>query len=256
MFTDTHCHLFENDETNKNLIYDTAINDGVSLMVDIGYNMQSSITASEYCKDKKGLYFACGIHPDSCDETTDENLKVLKELSKSEKCVAIGEIGLDYHFEPFDKNKQQDAFIKQLILANEVNLPISIHSRDCTFDMVEILKANKSLLNNGGIMHCYSGSKETAKILLDLGLNISFSGVLTFKNASNLVEVCSYCPFDKILSETDSPYLAPVPMRGKVNEPKFVKFVTSKIAEIKGESISKTAEIIRENTLKLFTKIK
>ena len=194
------------------------------------------------------------IHPDAFEEVTEENVALIKPIFSNPKCIGVGEIGLDYHYGK-DKDGQKRAFERQILLADELSLPFSVHSRDCTEDMINILKANKNHINNGGIMHCYSGSVETAKILLDLGFYISFSGTLTFKNARALPEVCSYLPLDRILSETDSPYLSPVPFRGTVNEPKNVVFVAQKIAEIKGQEIGLICSQIRKNTLDLFKKM-
>ena len=254
MYTDTHCHFYENSTHDKNLILSRAKSAGVSLLIDIGYNTVSSKVACEFSKND-GVYFMAGIHPDSATEI-DENLSVIESLLFDKKCVAVGEIGLDYHYPGgLDKLVQQRAFIEQIKLANKHSLPISIHSRDATFDMVNTLVSNKNYLTNSGVMHCYSGSIETAKIFLDLGLYISFSGVLTFKNANTLLDVCRFVPLDRILSETDSPYLAPVPYRGKRNEPAFVTEVTKKIAELKNLPVEKVASIIRENTLNLFKKI-
>ncbi|MBQ0099770.1 MAG: TatD family hydrolase, partial [Firmicutes bacterium] len=164
--------------------------------------------------------------------------------------------GLDYHFEPFDKNKQIEIFTRQIEMAYKLKLPISIHSRDATFDMVEILKAYRDKLIYGAVMHCYSGSCETAKILLDLGLYLGFGGTVTFKNAVKTVEVASMVPLDRILTETDCPYLAPTPLRGSRNEMKNVKFVAEFLSKLRGIREEDFSKIVCDNTLRLFTKIK
>ncbi len=255
MYTDTHCHFAEHEGYDSEGAYTRARENNVDLLIDVAFDVASSFAVEKFANDKDGVYFLAGIHPDAFEEVTEENVALIKPIFSNPKCIGVGEIGLDYHYGK-DKDGQKRAFERQILLADELSLPFSVHSRDCTEDMINILKANKNHINNGGIMHCYSGSVETAKILLDLGFYISFSGTLTFKNARALPEVCSYLPLDRILSETDSPYLSPVPFRGTVNEPKNVVFVAQKIAEIKGQEIGLICSQIRKNTLDLFKKIK
>ena len=255
MFTDTHCHFSEHEGYDRDGAYLRAIEGGVDLMVDVAFDVKSSFSCRDFAEGKKGVYFTAGIHPDASEEATEENLIKITPVFSSNKCLGVGEIGLDYHYGK-DKDVQKKAFVRQIEFASALNLPFAVHSRECTEDIVKILKDNAHHIKNGAIMHCYSGSVETAKILLDLGFYISFSGTLTFKNARQLPEVCAYLPTDRILSETDSPYLAPVPLRGTVNEPKNVALVTEKIAQIKNLTVSETAKIIRDNTLNLFKKLK
>ena len=255
MYTDTHCHFAEHEGYDSDGAYARALENKVDLMIDVAFDVASSFATQKFASGKDGVYFLAGIHPDAFEEVTEENIALIKPIFSNPKCLGVGEIGLDYHYGK-DKEGQKRAFERQILLADELKLPFSVHSRDCTEDMINILKANKQRINNGGIMHCYSGSVETAKILLDLGFYISFSGTLTFKNARALPEVCSYLPLDRILSETDSPYLSPVPFRGTVNEPKNVAFVAQKIAEIKEQAIDVVCSQIRQNTLDLFKKIK
>ncbi len=254
MFIDTHCHLFERVDNQD--VLKRAKQDNIIKMIDVAFNTASSFSCRDFSLNHKEVYFTAGIHPDSAEEVNDKVLLDIKNLSFDKKCVAIGEIGLDYHYEGFDKNTQIDAFIRQIDLANQVGLPFQVHSRDCTKDIVDVLLSKKDKITKGAIMHCYSGSVETAKILLDLGFYISFSGTLTFKNARALPDVCAYLPMDRILSETDSPYLAPVPLRGTVNEPKNVKFVTEKIAQIKGVSVEETSATIMQNAITVMPKLK
>ena len=255
MFTDTHCHFSEHPDFDAEGAYKRAIDGDVDLMINVAFDVKSSFDCMEFASSHKGVYFTAGIHPDSAKEVTEENLNLIKPVFFNEKCLGVGEIGLDYHYGK-DKEEQIKAFVRQIELADELKLPFSVHSRDCTQDMIDVLKANRSLINNGAIMHCYSGSLESAKIYLDLGFYISFSGTLTFKNARSLPEVCAYTPIDRILSETDTPYLAPVPLRGTVNEPKNVRFVAEKIAQIKDLSLIEVATAIRNNTLNLYKKLK
>jgi TatD DNase family protein len=255
MFTDTHCHFSEHPDFDAEGAYVGAVENGVDLMINVAFDVKSSFDCMDFASKHNGVYFTAGIHPDSAEEVTEENLKKLMPIFSNEKCLGVGEIGLDYHYGK-DKETQIKGFVRQIELANELSLPFSVHSRDCTQDMVDVLKANRSLINNGAIMHCYSGSLESAKIYLDLGFYISFSGTLTFKNARSLPEVCAYLPMDRILSETDTPYLAPVPLRGTINEPKNVRFVAEKIAEIKNLSVEDVAKAIRNNATNLYKKLK
>ena len=232
MFTDTHCHI--NDERYENI--DDVVAEfraaGVDRVVCVGYDAASSFAARDISDRYEEVYFAAGIHPDGEREATKENLARIKELCRHEKCVAVGEIGLDYHYEPFDKAGQTRAFLRQLELAAEVSLPVSIHARDCTRDMLELLETNGALLRRGFVMHCFSGSPGKAEQFLKLGLYISFSGVLTFKNARQAVETAAAVPHEKALIETDSPYMAPEPLRGKRNQPDYVLYVAQKLGEI------------------------
>ena len=254
MFTDTHCHFAEHEGYDSDGAYVRALENDVDLLIDVAFDVASSFKAEKFADGKEGVYFLAGVHPDAFEEVTEENIARIKPIFANPKCIGVGEIGLDYHYGK-DKDGQKRAFERQILLASELSLPFSVHSRDCTEDMINVLKANKNHITNGGIMHCYSGSVETAKILLDLGFYISFSGTLTFKNARALPEVCDYLPLDRILSETDSPYLAPVPLRGTVNEPRNVTLVAKKIAEIKGQDVETVCHAIRKNTLDLFKKI-
>lgn len=253
MFVDTHCHLDDEKFIGCSSSKDLGI-ENLELAITMGCNLQGSINCKQLAETYPNLYFGAGFHPGNQKDYCKEDFIKLKELFSHPKCVCVGEIGLDYHWEPFDKIKQSDLLILQLDLADKLNLPVSLHSRDATADMINVLKSYSP--KSRGVMHCYSGSKETAKILLDLGYYISFAGTLTFKNAVNLKEVASYIPTDRILTETDSPYLAPHPLRGTVNNPSNVGIITDCLAKIKGVSIIEMADAVKENALKLFNKIK
>ena len=256
MFVDTHCHLTDEKYENFNSIYDNLIENDIAIAINMGCDLTSSILGRDLSKKYDRIFFGVGVHPSEIDKFSKTYFEEFIKLSSDDKCLAIGEIGLDYHYDNTDKERQKKLFVEQLELAKNLKLPVSIHSRDCTEDMLNLLKQNKNLLEYGAVMHCFSGSLETAKILLNLGLYISFSGTLTFKNAKNLLEVASFVPLDKCLTETDSPYLSPEPYRGKLNEPKNVKFVLSKLAFIKNISVDKMAEIVLENTKNIFYKLK
>ncbi|MBQ0099503.1 MAG: TatD family hydrolase [Firmicutes bacterium] len=253
---DTHCHIDDEQFLDKKEIIENFVSCGGEIAINMGCDEKSSKTGLELAKEYLNVYCGVGVHPENVNKTNSETLKNIETLAKSEKCVAIGEIGLDYHFEPFDKDKQIEVFVSQIDIANKLKLPISIHSRDATLDMVNILKENRDKLSHGAVMHCFSGSRETAKVLLDLGLYIGFGGTVTFKNSVKTVEVASYVPLDRMLTETDSPYLAPSPLRGTRNEPKNVGLVIEFLSTLRGKDREEFSQIIKDNTLRLFTKIK
>lgn len=255
MFIDTHCHIDDPKLVDKEKVVESYLANGVTRVINMGCDVKSSIVSQELANRFDSLYYACGFHPNQLEEYSIDSLDFLKNISSDKKCVAIGEIGLDYHWEGFNKNKQIDAFVNQLDLAYSLKLPVSIHSRDATLDMLNILKERKNKLNYGAVMHCFSGSKETAKELINLGVYISFGGTLTFKNAVNLVEVAKFVPEDYCLTETDSPYLAPTPLRGTVNQPKNVRLVTEYLAFLKGVNVESMAEIIMNNAFRVFKKL-
>lgn len=256
MFVDTHCHLNDEKFDDINSVCKSLADNGVAVAINMGCDFDSSVSGKVISEKYDNVFFGVGFHPSEVDKFSCDVLNDFEKISRHEKCLAIGEIGLDYHYDGVDKEKQKKLFVEQLELAKSLKLPVSIHSRDSTEDMLKILRENKSLLTHGAIMHCFSGSLETAKILLSLGLFISFSGTLTFKNAKNLLEVASYVPLDFCLTETDSPYLSPEPFRGKRNEPKNVKFVLEKLAEIKNISIFDASNAIFDNATNVFCKLK
>ena len=254
MIFDTHCHL--NDEqllNNIDEVIQRASEAGVDKFLVVGWDKESSIKAVELAMQYECIYAAVGFHPCNIFDINFDDLKLLKELvNKSNKVVAIGEIGLDYYWNKSESERelQKEFFIKQIEIANELNLPISIHNRDAFSDCLNILKNNKPVA--GGIMHCYAGSTESLKDVIDLGLMIGLGGVLTFTNARKTKEVCEDVSLDKLVVETDSPYLAPHPLRGTVNEPKNISFVVDEIARIKNMSKKHLTDILYNNSLKVF----
>ena len=178
------------------------------------------------------------------------DINIIKDLAKNKKVVAIGEIGLDYHYDNTNKELQQKYFINQLEIANEINLPVVVHDRDAHKDILDTLKSIK--INNAGVVHCFSGSVEMAKELLKLGYYLGFDGPITFKNAQKTIEVLKYIPLDRILIETDAPYLTPVPFRGKRNNSMYLVHVIDKIAEIKGLDSEEISNITFNNAKTLF----
>ncbi len=251
MYIDSHAHL-----TDAKLIVDIErvrkgyLDSGVGLVIDVGCSLASSYNVFKNAEKYDEIYFTAGCHPDVANEIDEFALIKLEQLSKDKKCLAIGEIGLDYYYEGFDREVQKRAFISQLKLAIKLDMPVIIHSRDAWQDTVNILKEYSPFLKKGFLMHCFSGSSEIAEILLQMGAYFSFGGALTFKN-SKKSEVLKTLPIDRILLETDCPYMAPVPYRGKVNEPKFVVEVYKFLADVYDLALE-TIETQIENNFKRF----
>lgn len=256
-FFDTHAHYNDEkfDEDREQIIQET-YKSGISKFVVAGYNIESSKKAIELSNKYEFMYSICGISPNDVPQSEEELWKDIEEISKiikqnnNKKLVAIGEIGLDYYWKKGNKELQKQAFIAQIKLANELNLPIVIHSRDASVDMIQILKDNP--VNKKGIFHCCQLNQELVRQALELGFYISFAGPITFKNSKNAPDVVKMVPLEKILIETDSPYLSPEPNRGKRNDSRNVKYVAEKIAEIRDASIEEIAKITYENAIRIF----
>lgn len=248
---DSHAHYNDEkfDEDRNELILKN-YNNGIKKVACNGYNLKSTKQAIEIAEKYDGVYATAGISPNDLTENTLNELKEIEELAKNKKVVAIGEIGLDYYWNKDNKEYQKQVFIEQIKLANKLDLPITIHCRDAHVDTIEILK-NVMPCNKKGIFHCCPLNVELIKEGLALGFYISFSGVVTFKNSKPELAV-SEVPLDKILIETDSPYLTPEPNRGKRNDPSNVEFVARKIAEIKGVSFEEIAKTTMENAKKIY----
>lgn len=247
MIFDTHAHY--NDEAyNEDL--DQIINDmkpTVCGIINCATNYASIKKTLELAKKYDGfIYAAYGVHPSELEENYDEEF--LLEYLKHDECVAVGEIGLDYHYLDYDKELQKDWLIKQIKLAKTVNKPVILHDRDSHADILEIIKEYKP----NGVLHCFSGSVEMAREILKCGLYIGIGGVVTFKNAKKTVEVVKELPLDRLLLETDAPYLSPEPFRGKRNTSQNILYVAEKIAEIKGITTDEVLKANLENTKKLF----
>ncbi len=227
---------------------------GVNTVVLAGDTLAHSRMHREFAEGHEGAYFCAGVHPSEAAGFGENDLKELRVLCQNEKCVAVGEIGLDYHYPDPDKQTQRRAFIAQILLADELGLPVQIHSRDCCADMLSILREMKEHLSRGFLLHCYSHGCETADDFLSLGAYFSFGGVTCFKNARRVVESVAVCPIERILSETDSPYLSP--FRGEKNSPANIPVIVQKLAEIKGVSTEEMAAAIDKNAKQLFPKLK
>ncbi|WNS75538.1 TatD family hydrolase [Bacillus sp. DTU_2020_1000418_1_SI_GHA_SEK_038] len=252
MFFDTHAHL-NAEQYNDDLreVIDRAVEEGVSRIVVVGFDRPTIEKAMELTEQYDFIYASVGWHPVDAIDMTDEDLQWIEELSSHPKVVALGEMGLDYYWDKSSKEIQKEVFRKQIQLAKKVKLPIIIHNRDATADIVAILK-EEGASEVGGIMHCFSGSSETAKECVEMNFYISLGGPVTFKNAKKPKEVAEVIPMEKLLIETDCPYLAPHPYRGKRNEPSYVKLVAEQIAEIKNVSVEEVARITTENAKKIF----
>ena len=253
MLFDTHVHLndpcFDPDRTE---LMTALPQKGLTLAMNAGCSLESSRDALNMAAPYDWLYCSVGSHPDSCDEVCDEVLEEYRKLCKlNPKVKAIGEIGLDYHYDTHPREYQRFWFIQQLRLAEETGLPVVIHSREASQDTFDIIERSKV---RRGSIHCYSGSAEMAKDYVKMGFHIGVGGVVTFPNAKKLVEVVEAIPIESILIETDCPYLAPAPNRGKRNDSSNLKYVVEKIAEIKGLTPEKVAEITKKNAEDLFLK--
>lgn len=248
MLIDSHCHLLSSEYDDVKKAINDAFKSGVDKIIVNGYDLKSSIEAVELSKEYENLYVAIGIGPENIDSITDEDIKSIKALVNNKKVVAIGEIGLDYYWTKENKERQIYVFEEMLKIAKESNLPVIVHNRDATKDIYELLKE----YNVKGIIHCFSGSVETAKEFIKLGFLIGIGGVVTFKNAKHLKEVVQNIPISSISLETDSPYLTPEPFRGKKNNPAYLTYIVKKIAELKGINEEEVRKVTSCNVISKF----
>ncbi len=226
---------------------------GVGTVVLAGDNLAHSKMHRDFCKEHAGAYFCAGVHPSEINGFGQAELEELKTLACEEKCIAIGEIGLDYHYPEPEREQQKEAFLLQMRLADKCSLPLEIHSRDAAEDTLELLTAHRDLLKHGFLLHCYSYGAEMMGSFLKLGAYFSFGGTTCFKNARRVVESVTACPLDRILSETDSPYLSP--FRGEKNTPANIPVIVRRIAEIKGVDTETMKAQIEKNAHALFPKL-
>lgn len=252
MLFDTHTHMDapQFDEDREETIQ-RAVEQGVSRMINIGFNRETIPSTIELAEKYDFIYAAVGWHPVDAITMKEGDLDWIAELCKHEKVVAIGEIGLDYYWDTSPKEIQQEVLRKQIGLARSLGMPISIHNRDAHEDIVRILKEEKAS-EVGGVMHSFSGSWEIAKMCLHMGFHLSFGGPITFKNAKQPKEVLIQTPMDRLLIETDAPYLTPHPFRGKRNETSYVRLVAEAAAQLKGVTLEEIAEITTQNALERF----
>ncbi|QHS23875.1 TatD family hydrolase [Virgibacillus sp. MSP4-1] len=252
MLFDTHVHLnVEQFEEDREEVMKRAKEAGVEYMVIVGFDRETIPKAIEIAEQNDTIYAAVGWHPVDAIDMTDEDLNWIEELSSHPKVVALGEMGLDYHWDKSPHDVQKEVFRKQISLAKKVDMPIIIHNREATEDIVEILE-EENAKEIGGIMHCFNSTPELAQRCLDINFHISLGGIVTFKNAREPKEVAKMVPLDRLLIETDCPFLAPHPYRGKRNEPAYVKLVAEKIAELKALSYDEIATITTKNAKEFF----
>lgn len=256
MYFDTHAHYDDvKFDADRNELLKQIHASGVEKIIDPGCDLKSSAAARRLAEDYDFLYFAVGIHPEELEKLPEDYLCRLAALAQHPKCVAIGEIGLDYYWDVSQKALQQEIFRAQLKLAEELRLPVIVHDREAHGDCFEIIREYRSSAGeetSPGVFHCYSGSAELAEELLKRGWYLGFDGPITYKNARKTLEVLSVTPLERILIETDSPYLAPVPLRGQRNDSRNLSYIVEKIAEVKDENPEKIAEITAQNAGRLF----
>ena len=252
MIIDSHCHIYDQkiNEIKEDILKNIENNN--QLCVCNADCVETSKKCVDLANNNKNVYATVGIHPHEAESFNEKTIKTLEEMSKNEKVVAIGEIGLDYYYDFSPREKQKEVLKKQIILANKLQKPCVYHVREATEDFLTILKEMAQYLNFSGVIHSFSGSIETAKILLNYGFYLGFNGIVTFKNANKILDVVKFVPLDKILIETDCPYLTPVPYRGQVNRPEYVELVAEKIAEIKGLTKQEVIDVTTNNALNLF----
>ena len=251
MLFDTHAHMDDRAfDADRAELLESLPEKGIGLVMNPGCSLESSRNAVALAKQYDYLYAAVGSHPDAADEVNDTVLEEYRKLCKlNPKVKAIGEIGLDYHYEDIPRELQKKAFIAQMELAKELDLPVIVHERDAHEDGMAIVKAFPEVK---GVFHCYSGSAEMARQLVDLGWYIGFTGVLTFKNARKAIEVAQSIPLDRIVIETDCPYMSPEPFRGKRNDPSRVCYMADKLAEIRGITPEDARRITAQNGKRLY----
>lgn len=252
MIFDSHAHYddeaFEEDRDSLLMGMQEA---GVGAIVNVGASLRGVRDTAALTEKYPFVYGAVGIHPDHVEQLNDDVMEELRSLCAREKIVAVGEIGLDYYWDKNPREMQKEWFIRQLALAKEVRLPVNIHSREAAQDTFDIMKAEHAG-STGGVIHCYSGSKEMARDYLNLGYYLGVGGVVTFKNARVLKEVVAYAPLDRILVETDCPYLAPTPFRGKRNASPLLSYVLDQIAELKGVSRKEAEQTTWDNACRMY----
>lgn len=252
MLIDTHAHLVSLEDPDEAV--QRASENGIVKIISMATGLDSCYTTIEIANKYEQVYAAVGIHPHSASSYTTEVINKIESLTSEDKVVAVGETGLDYHYMNSPKEIQIESFSAHVDMATRLNLPFVVHVRDADEDMIDILTSAR-LIENPGVIHCFSGNWETAQKYLDLGFFISFSGIVTFNRAEELRDAARNVPFDRILIETDSPYLAPVPHRGKPNEPANVRYVAEMIAKVRDVDIPTLEDQLIKNTKALFSNI-
>ncbi len=249
---DSHCHIEdERFDADRAQVLERMREQNVTRAICAGSDLDSSARIVKLVTEHPNLYGAVGVHPQEAESFDEHTLGRLTEWLKLDRMVGVGEIGLDYYYENAPRETQKRVLEAQLLLAHALDVPAMFHIRDAHGDTLDLLRAHKNELPSG-VMHCFSGSTETARAYLDLGFDLSFAGPVTFKNARKLAEAAAYCPLEHLLIETDSPYLAPTPVRGTRNEPANVRFVAQRVAELKGIPVGKLVAHATANTMRLY----
>ena len=248
---DTHSHIYMIEKISVDEVLQNAISNGVKKIIVPSSCASDIDDVFELAQKYENVYCYLGIHPEEAKDWSGENKEKIKTLAASPKVVGIGEIGLDYYWDKSNIDLQKEIFIKQIELANELNLPLNIHDREAHKDTFDILKEHNK--NSAVIMHCFSGSPEFALECIKEGWYIALGGVVTFKNAKKMKDVAKIVPLEKLLLETDAPYLTPVPHRGEENQPAYVKFTAEEIAKLKGISFEETAQTTSANAEKILS---
>ena len=246
---DVHAHYDdEKFDADREEVLSSMAEKNVICIVNAGTYIETSRKTLNYCERYDFMYGAVGIHPECADNLPQDYLKEIENMAMHEKAVAIGEIGLDYYWDGVPRDIQKKVFTEQLELAYKLSMPVVIHDRDAHGDTMEILRKYKPK----GIMHCFSGSVEMCREIVKLGMSISLGGVVTFKNARHSVEVAEYIPLDRLMLETDAPYLSPVPFRGKRCDSSMIMMTAERIAEIKGISVEDVLRVTAENACRMY----
>ncbi len=246
---DSHAH-YDSDafEADRKELLCALPSQGVCGIINCGSDMASSLVSLELADEFEFVYAACGIHPHEAESCAYGYLPVLKKLCSEQKCVAVGEIGLDYHYDFSPRDKQKQVFEQQIVLAKELDLPVIVHDREAHEDTLELLKRYKPK----GVVHCFSGSVEMAKEIVKLGMYIGLGGAVTFKNARKPLEVAAYVPSDRLLIETDCPYMTPVPHRGKRCDSSYIPYTAEVIASVRNSTANEILDLTRKNANILF----
>ena len=250
MYFDTHAHYCDKRfDEDRDEVLGSMVDAGVSLILNAGSDLRSSRFSLELADKYPFIYASVGVHPHDASSMDDETAVILEEMLEHPKAVAVGEVGLDYHYDFSPRTVQRARFREQLELARRLGKPVIIHERESLQDTLDIVRDYRDLV---GVFHCFSGSWETAKVVLDLGWYLSFTGVITFKNARRALEVLERMPADRIMLETDCPYLAPEPKRGQRNSSLYLKYIAEKVAEVRGLSLEDAAALTTENGMRFF----
>lgn len=249
---DSHAHLQDEKFDNVENVIQNAVKLGVSKIICASSSLKTSKQAIDIANNFDGVFATVGIHPEEALEWNENAKEELKEFAKNKKVVAIGETGLDYYYEFCSRAQQKLAFTEQIKLANELKLPLVIHARDASGDIMQILRENLAYTKNGVVIHCFNMSLEILKEILGYGFYISLGGAITFKNARGLLDIVRAVDINRLMLETDCPYMSPEPFRGRINEPKNVELVARKIAELKGMSFEDVAKITTLNAERFF----